>query len=161
MNMEAIVLEKPIESRDNFTLNVELKELTNNGVVRFSTTKQRSNVDAFWNGEKLIFPVYGVYKVSWGFYQNSINTFYKNIKTELSLIVNNKIHEDKASITTDTPSFHAVKSSHKTFTFLFRESETLSLNVDSFNIDNPKIKDIYLKVERLYVDVSTKFGYES
>ena len=159
--MEANVLLKPIESINSFTLNVELKEVTSNGVVCFSLNKQTANVGPFWNGKKLTFPVYGVYKVSWGFYQNSIDTFYKDIKTELALIVNNKIHEEKASITTDTPSFHAVKSCHKTYTFLFRENETLSLIVDSFKSESPKIKDVYLKVERLYADGSDGFGYES
>jgi hypothetical protein len=159
--MEASMLEESIENRSGFTLNVELKELTTNGVVNFASTKEKINVDAFWNGEKLIFPVYGVYKVSWGFYQNSINTFYKDTKTELALIVNEEMHEEKASITTDTPCFHAVKSSHKTFTFLFREKETLSLKVNAFNIENPKIKDVYLKVEKLYIEGNNEFGYES
>ena len=158
--MKANVLLKPTENINSFTLNVELKEVSSTGVVCFSSKKEK-NETVFWNGEKLTFPVYGVYKVSWGFYQNSIDTFYKDIKTELALIVNNKIHEEKASITTDTPSFHAVKSCHKTYTFLFRENETLSLIVDSFKSEIPKIKDVYLKVERLYADESDGFGYES
>ncbi|PQJ69119.1 hypothetical protein [Polaribacter butkevichii] len=159
--METSVLEKPLQSSNSFSLTAELREVTTNGIVNFNSKKEKFNDHSFWSGSKLVFPVYGVYKVSWGFHQDSINTFYKEHHTELVLIINNKIYEDKAAITSKTPCFHAVKSSHKTITFLFRENETLSLSAHAFNIDNPKIRDVYLKVEKLYVEENNEFGYES
>lgn len=159
--MKENVLENPVASKSNFNLNVELKELTTNGIVNFYPKKDKNNNHSLWNGEQLKIPVYGVYKVSWGFYQNSINTFYKDLNTELALVTNNEIHEEKAIINKETPSLHAVKESHKTVKLLLRENEILSLNAQTFNADTTKLKDVYLKVEKIYVDRSNKFGYEN
>jgi len=65
-------LENPSEIVGSFNLNVELKELSTNGIVDFSSIDDKKNLHSLWNGEKLRIPVYGLYKISWGFYQNSI-----------------------------------------------------------------------------------------
>jgi hypothetical protein len=157
--MEANAIEKRIESVNGFNLNVELKELNTNGIVSFHTKKHEIDNYSLWNGQELKVPVYGVYKISWGFYQNAINTFYKDHKTELSLKINNNIYEEKAVIHKQTPSFHAIKESHNTLTVLLREKETLSLNAHTFNGETSKIKDVYLKVEKLNTDDNGKCGY--
>jgi hypothetical protein len=159
--MNVNVLEKPAENISTFILNVELKELTTSGVVNFSTKDDNKGIHSLWNGEKLIIPVYGVYKISWGFYQNSINTFYKDLKTKLALVINNKKLEEIAEITKETPSFHAIKSSHKTLSLLLRENEIVSLNAEILNIENLSMKSVYLKVEKLDVEGNREFGYEN
>ena len=144
------VLERQTESTTTFTLNAKLKELSVNGVVRFQNNNN-NNVQSYWDNKKLTIPVYGVYRVSWGFYQNSLNTFYKNSKTELGLVINNSVYKDKAKITKETSSFHAVKSSHKTLTLLLRENETIALNAEIFNVENLNMSDVYLEVDKLNV----------
>ena len=132
--MNVNVLDKPVKNRSTFNLNVELKELTTSGVVNFSSKDDDRRIHSLWNGEKLMIQVYGVYKISWGFYQNSINTFYKDFRTELVLMINNEKFEEKTEITKETPSFHAIKSSHKTLTLLLRENQIVSLNADILNL---------------------------
>ena len=106
--MNANVLEKQTESSTTFTLNAKLKELSVNGVVRFQNNGN-NNIQSYWNNKKLTIPVYGVYKVSWGFHQNSISTFYRNSKTELGLVINNRIYADKAKITKESANIQTVK----------------------------------------------------
>ncbi len=158
--MNVHILEKPV-NKSSFTFNVELKELNVSGIVNFYSNNNSDNFQSFWNGKKITIPVYGVYKVSWGFYQNSIQTFYKDSVAELGLIIKEKTQDEKAKITKETPSFHALKSSHKSFTFLFREGETISLEANFLNTQNPHMKNIYLKVEKLNMDENNKFGYEN
>ena len=98
--MKANVLEQPIKNVNSFSLNVELKELTTGNTVIFNS---KEDFNTFWNGEKLTIPVYGVYKISWGFYQDSIYTFYNKVKTQLSLVINNEAYEEKAEITKKKP----------------------------------------------------------
>ena len=159
--MKVNVLEKPVQNINTFNLNVELKELTTSGVVNFSSKVDNRRIHSLWNGKKLIISVYGVYKISWGFYQNSINTFYKDLKTELALEINNKKLEEKAEITKETVSFHAIKSSHKTLTILLRENQIVSLNAEILNIENLSMKNVYLKVEKLGIEGNNEFGYEN
>lgn len=149
MNNEG--LEKPAISKCSFTLNAELSELSVNGVVRFQTNSS-NNVYSHWNNKKLTIPVYGVYKVSWGFHQNSISTFYRNSKTELGLVINNSIYADKAKITKESTNIQTVKSSHKTLTLLLRENETIALNAEIFNAKSLNMRDVYLKVDKLDVE---------
>lgn len=156
--MEINVLNKPVKSVNAFSLNVELKELTTNSNIVFNA---KEDFSSFWNGKKLTIPVYGVYKISWGFYQDSIHTFYNEVKTQLNLVVNDEIHEEKVEITKNTPIFHAVKSSHKSLTLLLREGELLSLKAKTINGENPNMKDIYFKVEKLNVDENNTLGYEN
>tara|TARA_B110000881_G_C18312786_1_gene382822 strand:- start:40 stop:579 length:540 start_codon:yes stop_codon:yes gene_type:complete len=158
--MNVNVLEKSSKNMSTFNLNAELKELTTSGVVHFYSKEDNRGIHSLWNGKKLMIPIYGVYKISWGFYQNSINTFYENFNTELVLVINNNKREEKAEITKETPSFYAIKSSHKTLTILLREDETVSLNAEILNIENSNMKDVYLKVERLDVEENSEFGYE-
>ena len=158
--MNVTLVEKRAENINSIILNAALKEVTTVGIVNFNPINE-SNGQANWNGKKLIVPVYGVYKISWGFSQSSLHTFYKDAKVELGLIVNNKMQDEKAEITKETKSFHAVKSSHKTCSLLFRENETLSLHAEILNADTLNIKDIYLKVEKLAIDENNKFGYEN
>lgn len=158
--MNVNVLEKPVDDISSFNLNVELKELTTSGVVNFSSKNDNRRIHSLWNGEKLLIQVYGVYKISWGFYQDSINTFYKDFRTELALMINNEKLEEKAEITKETPSFHAVKSSHKTLTILLRENQIVSLNAEILNIENLCMKNVYLKVEKLDIEGNNEFGYE-
>jgi hypothetical protein len=159
--MNLNVLEKPAKNINSFSLNVELKILMIRGVVNFSSKDDEKGIHSLWNGKKLTIPVYGVYKISWGFYQNSINTFYKDHKTELALMINNKKLDEKAEITKETPSFHAMKSSHKTLSLLLRENEIVSLNAEILNIESSNMKNVYLKVEKLDVEGNSEFGYEN
>ncbi len=157
--MKTSVLEKPSESVGSFDLNVVLKELRTNGVVHFSSNDNQKRDHSLWNGKKLRIPVYGFYKISWGFYQNSIDTFYKDDKSELALVINNKKLEEKAEVTKKTPSFHAVKSSQKTLTLLLREGELVSLNAEILKGENSSMKDIYLKVVKFNVEGNSEFDY--
>ncbi|KGL62049.1 hypothetical protein [Polaribacter sp. Hel1_85] len=159
--MKTNVLEKSVKSMSSFNLNEELKELTTSGIVNFYSKKERVIFNSSWNGERLEIAVYGVYKISWGFYQNSIYSFYKDVKTELGLLINSKSHDEKAEISINTPCFHAIKSSHKTLTLLLRENENLSLNAEVFNAENLIMKNVYLKVEKLNIEDYNKFGYEN
>ena len=159
--MNANVLEKPAENISSFNLNVELKELTTSGVVHFSSKDDSRGIHSLWNGKKLVIQVYGVYKISWGFYQNSIDTFYKDFKSELALMINNEKLEEKAEITKETHSFHAIKSSHKALTLLLRENEIVSLNAEILNIEKLSMKNVYLKVEKLDFEGNSEFGYEN
>jgi hypothetical protein len=154
-------LERPVDDISSFNLNVELKELTTSGVVNFNSKGNDKGIHSLWNGEKLLIQVYGVYKISWGFYQNSINTFYKDFRTELALMINNEKLVEKAEITKETPSFHAIKSSHKTLTLLLRENQIVSLNAEILNIENLSMKNVYLKVEKLGSEGDNEFGYEN
>jgi hypothetical protein len=158
--MNVNILEKTIETISSFSLRVELKELIKNGIINFEI-KKYSNLNNSWNGKELIIPVYGVYKISWGFYQNALDTFYNDDKTELSLIINNTKHNEKAIITRETPSYYAKKSSHKTLTVLLRENEVISLEAIILNKENPKMKDVYLNVEKLDTEEHPQFGYEN
>ena len=157
--MKINALEKPLETINGFNLNVELKELNTCGIVDFYSKKKANELHSFWNGEQLIIPIYGIYKLSWGFYQNSINTFYNDVKTQLGLVINGETHEEVAEITKETPSFHAMKRSNKSLTLLFREGETLALKAEMFNTENLKMKDIYLKVEKQDIEENNTFGY--
>jgi hypothetical protein len=159
--MNVNLLEKPAENISSFSLNVELKILTDNGVVNFSSKGDERGIHSLWNGKKLTIPAHGVYKISWGFYQNSIKTFYKDHKTELALMINNKKLDEKAEITKETPCFHAVKSSHKIITLLLRENEIVSLNAEILNIENLNMKNVYLKVERIDIEGNSEFVYEN
>jgi hypothetical protein len=159
--MNVNVIENVAENTRCFNLSVELKELTTSGVVNFSSKNDDKKNHSLWNGEKLMIQVYGVYKISWGFFQNSINTFYKDLKTELVLMINDKKLDEKAEITKETRSFHAIKSSHKTLTLLLRENEKVSLNAQILNIDNLNMKNVYLKVEKLEVEGNREFSYET
>ena len=149
--MNANLLENTIECKNSFTLNAALNELTVNGVVKFQKDKSNT-LHPYWNNRRLTIPVYGVYKISWGFHQNSIGTFYKDSKTELGLVINNSIYTDKAKITKETSSFHAVKASHKTLTLLLRENDTIALNAEVFNAEILNMRDLYLNVYKLNVD---------
>lgn len=148
--MKVDVFENPVESINGFNLNVELKELTTNGIVNFHLDKEGYS-HSFWDGKKLTIPVHGVYKISWGFHQRSINTFYKDLETKLALIINNKAHEEKAKITKETPSFQAVKSTQITLSLLLRENETISLYPEVLKAETPNMKDVFLKVEKVFV----------
>ncbi|WP_299054136.1 hypothetical protein [uncultured Polaribacter sp.] len=145
MNLN-IVENSPI-AINNFGINVELKELNNHGVVNFEV---KNGETSLWDGKKVTIPVHGVYKISWGFYQESITTFYKDLETKLALIINNKPYDDKAVISHKTPCYHAVKSSHVTASLLLRENETICLYPEIINAEKPIMKNVYLKVERLY-----------
>ncbi|MEE9409128.1 MAG: hypothetical protein V3V28_13755 [Polaribacter sp.] len=139
-------LENIIET--SFSVRLELEELTTSGVLNFET-KMFSNNNSFWKGTMLIIPVYGLYKVSWGFYQNALETFYNNTQTSLSLKINSEIHKETATITRKTASSYSRKESHKTVTLLLRENETLSLKAEVLDKNNPKMKDIYFNIEKL------------
>lgn len=160
-DMNAQVLENPVKNLQNTHLDITIKEVTNHGIVNFSESKEQNVTNPFWDGKKLTIPVYGVYKISWGFYQKSLETFYKDLETKLALVVNNKAHEEKAIITKETPCFHAVKSSHKSITLLLRENETICLHPEILNSERPDMKDVYLKVERLYSEENATFMYKS
>ena len=142
-------LEKPVVKTHSFNLNVTKKEISNHGVVNFNSKKEINNENPFWDGRKLTIPVHGVYKITWGFYQRSLVTFYKDLETKLALIINNKAYLEKAIITKETPCFHAVKSSQVTTSLLLRENETLSLYPEILNAELPNMKDVFLKVEKM------------
>jgi len=147
------------KDENSFVLNVELKELSVNGVVKFYPTKRVDQSLFSWNNQTLTIPIYGVYKITWGFYQNAVNTFYKDSKTELELVINDDVQTEKANINIDTPSFHALKASHQTVTLLLRENEKLSLNAVFCNAKNLNMKDIYFKVFKLNMEENTALDY--
>lgn len=159
--MNVNTLERPVKNTNSYTLNVELKELITSGIVNFYSKKEANSFKSFWDGEKLTIPVYGIYKISWGFQQNSLDTFYKEIKSELRLVINDEKQKEKAEITKITPSLHAVKSCGKEITFLFREGDTLHLDAVFFNTENLNMKNVYLQVDKLNIEDDNVFGYEN
>ncbi len=158
--MNANILERKIETSKKFSLRVELNELFINGIVNFKT-KKYNNIENSWNGRKLKIPVYGVYKISWGFSQNSFDTFYNDCKAELSLVTNNKEHTEKAIINSKTPSYFAKKSSHKTITLLLREDDIIFLNANILHKENIKMDDIYLDIIKLNTEETSLLDYEN
>lgn len=153
--MNVNVLEKPVENKSSYKLDFQLKELTTNGPVNFNSNKKEGSV----SNNTLTIPVYGVYRISWGFKQNSIHTFYKDVITSLELVISNEVHEENAVITKNTSSFHAIKSANNTLTILLRENENIFLNAKTINANKTNMKNIYLKVEKLNVDEDTNFSY--
>ncbi|WP_405609740.1 hypothetical protein [Polaribacter sp. Asnod1-A03] len=141
--MEEIVLEKEIESVSSFILEVELKELSTNGVVRFG-----SKEGGFWNGKQLTIPVSGVYKIEWGFYKNSVSTFYQNSKTELVLVLNNRLHAQKAKITKGTNCPKTSNICSQKLMLTLNKNDRLSLHAEIFNAKSLNMKDVYLKVSK-------------
>ena len=147
-------MEIVLDKTTGFTFNEELKELTISGDVDFNS--KHGSV----TNKKLTIPVYGIYKIDWGFSQNSLSTFYKDAASELSLYVNNYKSEITAVINKETKSYHAVKSTNKSITLLLREKDSLFLNAVNLNSENLLMNNVYLKIEKLEVEDKSGFGYD-
>ncbi|GAB7258094.1 hypothetical protein [Polaribacter sp. OB-PA-B3] len=147
-------MEIVLDKTTGFTFYEELKEITISGNIDFN-----SKYSAFTN-KKLIIPVYGIYKIDWGFSQNSLSTFYKDAASELSLYVNNYKYEITAVISKETKSYHAVKSTNKSITLLLREKDSVFLNAVNLNSENLLMNNVYLKIEKLEVEDKSGFGYD-
>jgi hypothetical protein len=147
--MKKKILKEQAENRNGFILNVELKELSTNGVVRFYSKKNDTKTCSFWNDKKLIIPVHGIYKIDWGFHKNSISRYCQNYKTELALVINNRLHAEKAKIAKKVTDVHPLKYYCQTLTLLLQEADTLSLHAEMFNAKSLNMIDVYLKVSIL------------
>lgn len=146
MNLE--ILENPIEEVSRFILATNLKKVTKKGLVDFNLEDSYSS-NSNWNGKKLTIKKTGLYKISWGFYQKAILTFYNNLETELALIINNKEYAEIAKITKNTPAYYAVKSSKKIVPIYLKETDVLHLKTGVLNAEQPNICEVYFKVEKM------------
>ena len=141
-------LKKLSKQNVGFSFRKEVTSCTKNGLVHFKSSKYNAT-NTGWNGESLTIPAYGIYKISWGFKQSAIDTFYKDDITELSLVIDHNKYESGAVITKDTPCYYAMKSSCKTTIMLLRENQNLSLHAEIINKKNPKMTDIYFNILKL------------
>jgi hypothetical protein len=156
-------LKKLTEQSVSFSFRKELTSCTKNGLIDFKSSKYNAT-NTCWDGESLTIPAYGIYKVSWGFKQIALDTFYKDNITELSLVIDHNKYESVAVITKDTPCYYGMKSSSKTTIMLLRENQNLSLhaeimlsrekknlflNAEIKNKKNPKMSDIYFSVLKI------------
>ncbi|MCG1034858.1 hypothetical protein [Polaribacter sargassicola] len=142
-----ILIEKVMKENINiFSFKVELKELSTNGVVRFYSKKCDESWGSYWNNKKLTIPVSGVYQIDWGFCQNSISAYYKNSETELALVINNRLHSEKAKVTKANADVDSLNYCRQTLTTILEKNDTLSLCAKIFNPKSLNMKDVYLKV---------------
>jgi len=144
----------------SFSFRKELDTCIKNGLINFKSNKYSAK-NSSWDGKKLTIPAYGIYEVSWGFKQNSLDTFYNDDVAKLSLHIDTNEYESFAVISKDTPSYYGVKSSSKTVIILLRENQKISLHAEILKKENPKMKDIYFSVLKLETEQSSKFGYET
>lgn len=146
--MSLEILENPIKEQSCFILETSLKKATKNGLVNFNIEESYSS-NSNWNGKKLTIEKTGLYKISWGFYQKAILTFYNNLETELALIINKKEYVEIAKITKNTPAYYAVKSSKKIVPIYLKKADELSLKASFLNAVKPNINEVYFKVEKM------------
>ena len=154
--MNKKTIDKLIEKDIRFSFKKELATHTKNGLIDFKSIKYNSS-NTSWNGKILTIPAYGIYKVSWGFKQSSLDAIYNDDVTKLSLIIDHYKHEIEAIINKETPSYYAMKSSCVSTIVLLRENQNLSLFAEILKKDNPKMKEIYFSLIKLNTEQSYKF----
>jgi adenylate cyclase class IV len=153
--MNKKTIDKLIEKDIRFSFKKDLATYTKNGLIDFKSIKYNSS-NTSWNGEILTIPAYGIYKVSWGFKQSSLDSFYNDDVTKLSLIIDNYKHESEAVINKETRSYYAMKSSCVSIITILKENQNLSLFAEIQKKDNPKMKDIYFSLIKLNTEQSNR-----
>jgi len=135
-----------------FSFNANLDEWKKNGIVDFSSEKNKYSSIKNWNGKSLTIPVYGVYEISFGFSTEVIEWFFNTDEVQLLLLKNENEVIDEVSINEDTKCYYGKKSSEKSILLSLNENETLCLKASITDKENQNIKAVFFRAIKIDFD---------